>query len=437
MDFQVIVSGVPVSDEDGEKVQVAFTSKPRAFWIRKGQDNWQRNNDQDLRMFLKACNVSPSKSKEETISEMEQALLHITRNNRVDFALNLAGYKEGRLESDGHVILITRGTTPLPGTTGDWTHLKNYVRQLLGEEGFEYQMSWWKWARRSFAASATLPGQAMIYVGASGIGKSFLQKITTQLLGGRAGDPFRYMTNRSSFNSDLFTCQHLVIEDQFADSGGKGRREFGARLKELVVNQVVSCHAKGADALTLRPKWRLSMSMNDEREHLEVLPPFDQSLLDKIMLFQCQPPEFPFDLSSDEGWKLWDEAVTKELPALAQAVDDWEIPARLRSARYGVKSWHDPVLLSQEEESSVENQFLDVLVFDLKTIEDGEFWQGSSNDLERVLLGASMPSINTTRRLLSWKNATGTYLGRLASKHPDVVTCRKRKGINQWRIQLK
>ena len=117
------------------------------------------------------------------------------------------------------------------------------------------------------------------------------------MLGGRAAKPTEYMSGRTPFNADLFAAEHLMIEDEYGSTDLRTRREFGARIKDITVNDVQSCHAKNRwQAISLRPFWRLSISLNDEPENLMVLPPVDESLSDKLMLLdrritlkcQCQ-----------------------------------------------------------------------------------------------------------------------------------------------------
>lgn len=443
MDFQVTVAALPVMTAAKVPLQVAFTHKPMVYWCRykhpkSGKLGWWQLGETQMRIKLKSCKLNSVCAKGDDLSEVDQALLWIMERNRVDYAIDLAGYPEGWLDCDGRDLLVTQSCVPLPAVDGDWPHIEKYLKELLGATVFEYQMAWWQWARKSIRLSdSMLPGQVMVYIGESGAGKSFLQKMTTRLLGGHHSNPFNYMSGKSSFNADLFLAEHLVIEDQFADTGGKGRREFGAKLKEMAVNQVVSCHGKGADAITLKPKWRVSMSMNDEKENLQVLPQLDASILDKIMLISCSMPEFPVDLATEDGWAKWDKLVTSELPALAHAIDTFEIPKCIKSARYGVKAWHDKDIIDSEGESSVEQRFYDILMFDLPTIDtEVDEWKGKSTDLERLLLGAAMPSVNQTRKILAWQGALGTYLGRLAKQYPTQFTRRRVRGNNIWEIKL-
>jgi hypothetical protein len=156
------------------------------------------------------------------------------------------------------------------------------------------------------------------------------------------------------------------------------------------------------------------------------------------MLIQCHQPRLPVDLSDTSQWSAWDKIVADELPALAFAIDNFEVPKAIITARYGVKAWHDPKLVEMEREAGVEQQLLDIIINDLPSVFIGDAeWTGTSVELERILLGGSMPSISQSRKLLSWSGACGTYLGRMSKTHPTRLTRRRVKGVTQWRINLK
>src|SRR5258708_40122450 len=122
------------------------------------------------------------------------------------------------------------------------------------------------------------------------------------------------MAGLTHFNKDLFAAEHLMIEDEVASTAIKHRRHFATRIKDFTVNEVQSCHAKGRDAISLRPFWRLTISLNDEPENLLILPPIDESLEDKIMLLKVRNFRMPLPtvtLENREG--LWN-ALIAELP---------------------------------------------------------------------------------------------------------------------------
>lgn len=424
----IIIDGTPIFN-------AAYATENDTYWI-DGGDNFKPFQEKNVRLRLRAEGLSKQIPEGEDLSPVERAMLSIQQERHVDHAGPLAGWPSGVLHIANKRILVTQPTTPLAAEDVPWPHLKKYLTQLLGEKPLPYHIGWWKWARMNLMGEHVLPGQCPIYVGKAGVGKSFLQRISTLLLGNTSSSPWGYMNGETPFNSELFYAAHLVIEDRASDRTIKSRRLFGATIKELTVNHVQRCHPKNKQAIILWPKWRLSISLNDENENLNVLPPLDDSIIDKIMLFRCQMPEFPCDLGTKEGWEKWDRIVESELPGLAHYIDTFEFGS-YAAPRFGVKSWLDPVLLNQEEESAPENVLLECIRHDLPlAIDNKSVWSGKATDLERKLLGGQMPSRDQSRRVLSWPGACGTYLGRLDKKFEKGITKKTIRGINRWTINL-
>jgi hypothetical protein len=252
-------------------------------------------------------------------------------------------------------------------------------------------------------------------------GKSLLQNLITEMLGGRAAKPYRYMSGKTTFNADLFGAEHLMVEDECGSTDLRPRREFGTRIKDFTVNEVQSCHAKGREALSLRPFWRVSISLNDEPENLMILPPIDESLSDKLMLLRTHRGDMPMPTDSNEGRSAFWAALIAELPAFIGSLLRWQIPNELRSQRFGIATFQHPHLLDAIDDLSPELRLLSLI--------DGVIFAGASaaagpmvltaEGIESRLLNSQMSY--EARRLFSWNNACGTYLGRLAKKQPKRV----------------
>jgi hypothetical protein len=77
--------------------------------------------------------------------------------------------------------------------------------------------------------------------------------------------------------------------------------EFSAKnLKQFTANEGVQHHAKNRQAMTLKPFWRVSISCNGEPESLMILPPIDESLSDKVIIFQAKKKPMPMPTQTDE-----------------------------------------------------------------------------------------------------------------------------------------
>ena len=424
----VIIDGIPV-------FPCVFQAEPEAYFVQEG-DNWIKYSEKNLRLRLRESGLSNRVAPGADVSQVENALIRIQQSRRVHYAQPLAGWKSGLLHFGRASVCVTESTRPTIAEDVPWPNLEKYLTQLLGKKALPHQIGWWQWGRKSLFGNQVLPGQCPVYVGPAGCGKSLLQSLSTKLFGGRSTSAYSYMVG-NDFNSELFESEHLVIEDQFHDKGSK-KYQFAAKLKELTVNHVQRCHKKNCPAFTTTPKWRVSMSMNGDGMGLQVLPEFDESLLDKLMLFVCDYPTFPTDLGTTDGWKEWERIMDAELPGLAYHIDNYDL-GDLAMKRYGVKPWHDKSLIQESGETTKEAVFRECIVHDLPLAmdEDQTVWEGTALQLERILRGDNMPSKRLIEKTLTWSTACGILLAKIASQYPEAVDIKMgHRKTKNYRIDL-
>ena len=278
------------------------------------------------------------------------------------------------------------------------------------------------------------PGQALALCGPHNCGKSLIQQIITVILGDRSAKPYDYMVDSTNFNSEMFKAEHLCIEDEAASTDIRARRAFGAQIKQITACDTQRCHKKHCEAITLSPFWRLSISINDEPENLMVLPPIDDSIEDKLIILRST--SFPMPMpseTSEERAAFWAQLVA-EVPAFLDYLVNWKIPQKLRSQRYGITHWHHPDLLSEIDSFAPEYRLFTIIDKVLFGEELSTTWAGSAEDLQ-VKLTTNNDYAYDARKLLSWSNAAGTYLARLAKKHPDRFSSVRTRKSRIWTIE--
>lgn len=414
-----------------------YDNATRSYWTRNARGVYAPLSEGQLKRHLKAAGIRVKPAEGEAMSEADKELLRLQHTCDVDYAGPLAGYDRGLYsEPDGRRVLVTEGPdVPVP-VDGDWPTIRSVVLGLLADDRYQQSdvfISWLAIAYKTLRARMRLPGHALVLAGPAGIGKSLLQSIITEVLGGRSAKPYQYMAGMTPFNAHLFGAEHLVVEDEASSGETRSRRSFGAAIKGVTVCETQSCHAKGRTPLMLRPFWRLSISVNDEPEDMMVLPPMDSALEDKIIMLRCTHPARPPDTQTAEGRAAFWGAIKSEVPALCATLAAWTVPDHLTAARFGLTAWKHPDLLEALGALSPEENLLR-LVDDEILLSAGE-WGGSATDLENRLTSSDSACSHAARRVLTWPSACGVYLARLARRYPSRVRLSRRHGgAKLWTI---
>jgi hypothetical protein len=374
----------------------------------------------------------------ERLTPIEFICLDVQRTKWLAYAAPLAGYDRGRYDFNGEPVLVTKAPQRISPKPGDWPILAKVFENMFVDGDIDQRPHVWGWLKVAIEAlrvHSIRPGQALVLAGEAGSGKSLFQDLITEMLGGRSAKPFRYMSGATSFNSELFQAEHLIIEDEVSSFYTSKRVEFGAKIKEITVNLTHSCHAKHKGAVQLKPLWRLSISLNDEPEHLQILPPIDDSIADKLMLLHVYKRPMPMPTRTPDERAEFRRTLSSELPAFVSWLLSYEIPRDLWNERYGVQTFHHPDVLEDVENLGPEMRLLEYLRMFLPYPGDskegpGGPWEGTAAELSsalQVMYGQDIRSI------LSWNGAAGTYISRLARKFPAKIrpqrTSRERKWI--------
>lgn len=421
-----------------------FDPGKNVYLVHDSRGQWLPLTEASYKRKLIDCGLSRRVEDGERLSSIDKTILEVQTTRNIDFAGPLAGYRVGLQEFGSLRVLVTSSPRIIEPVAGEWPTLKALIEGLLGErdgEQLPYFYGWLKIAYEALRAGAIRPGQAMAFCGPHNCGKSLLQNLITEILGGRSAKPYQAMTGGTGFNKDLFGAEHLMVEDESASTDIRARRNFGAQIKNVTVAEGQRLHAKHKDALVLRPFWRLTISLNDEEENLMVLPPMDDSIPDKVMLLRARRRGMPMPTGTVEQRQAFWGTLVSELPAFLHFLTMYEIPAELRCERFGVRHYHHPDLVQALDSSAPEIRLLALI-----DANEGHLWQmlekyGSDGDLlttaeelESVMTSPGFLCAHEARRLFSWNNACGTYLGRLAKKYPDRVRGSRTATDRRWRL---
>jgi hypothetical protein len=394
-----------------------------------------------FKRHLRAAGISPRAQDGDLLSPIDKHILETQHERDISYSGRLCGRPAGFYEEGGTRFLVTSGLdlpTPAPGP---FPTIKAIIHGLLGNNETHGQtqintfLGWLQVGQIALRARRIQAAQAMALAGPPGCGKSLLQAIITTLFGGRQAKPHRYMTGATEFNSDHFEAEHLILEDEFMGSRISDRLKLGASIKNICVSsRSQSCHRKGRPAVNLPAWWRLSISLNDDPEALLVLPPLDEHLADKIILLKCHAFTFPMPMDSGEAQERMIDECRREAPGfLHWLLNTFKLPESLvDDRRYGVASWKHPDLVEALNCLSPEASLLALADAVLWTSGAKE-WRGTADELERLLMD-DHETAGTARKLLEWRAAAGTYLGRLSTRPEPRVTDARKNNRREWII---
>jgi len=424
-------------ESDPQVGPIYFDTRTATYWLQIPSGRYLNLAGSDVKLHLQNSGMFVNEPGRHEMKNGDTALIRSQIDRCIDYAGPLAGWPVGPFTAAGGAkILVTQEARPLPAVEGDCPALEKYTGELLGAEQSQFALLWLKFARESAIRRDFRQRQLLALCGPSGCGKSLFQQIVTELLGGRVASPYRYMTGQTNFNADLCEAEHWCIEDEAASVDIRTRRAFGQAIKQACVNSLVSLHAKGRKAITVNVYKSITVTLNSEAENLLIMPPMDESIMDKIMLLKCEPvsqgPGQTITGNRERDWKKF----KAELPAFAQKIDAMDCPKDYRSVRYGVKHYHHPELYERLCDMSQETRLLEFIEqFICEPSDECEpfAFRKSATDLE-IRLKSTVAGF-AVDRLLHFPNACGTYLGRLSNRLPDRFKSVKLHGKTVWQIQ--
>jgi len=334
------------------------------FQMRDRGEDWLIVPENKLELALMRRGVPDFCVDGEPISRLSQAVMHTMEHRMLHGAMDgLAGYTAGvHTVKEGNRLLVRRGPRLLEPVKGEWPVIQAFIEGLLAfepetetphlEKGRMVQVmvfNWWM-ARAVenlyCSPDVWLNSQILILAGPQGCGKSRLQHfVITPLLGGRSGDPQRYLFGGTEFNSDWMGKEHLLIEDPKPSMKMLDRLQLAQMLKGLAVNDDSSYHKKSKDAMGVSPQFVVTMSLNDDPDSMRIAPPLTPDFEDKVMLMHIQKRPLPLPTRTGQERLAFQKAIRDELPAyLWYLLNDCVVPEAWQSERFGVRHYHEPNL---------------------------------------------------------------------------------------------
>ena len=343
---------------------------------------------------LRQAGFNTRQKRGKQLSEVEDALLLIQNQNRIDEIAPVVFSDRRIVNYSGCRILNSARNFPVqPEADGDpknWPFLYKWLHQLFEDGGKHSSLDFFfAWLKRFYDATLNHnfeQGQALLLVGATGRGKSLLSnRVIGQLVGGFA-DASDYISGQTKFNKDLGRVAAWVIDDTTSAASFQDQRKATELLKRAVANPRIEYQAKYADSLSVPWAGRVIMSLNMDANSLSVIPSLDSSNRDKIMAIKVRDKatkNFPSN-------SVLETTIEKELPYLARFLLDWKIPKDIQgNGRFGVAGYIDPSIAEAAYDNSHRSAIAELVEFFVKRCremnEDMSTWKGTLTEFQVVL----------------------------------------------------
>jgi hypothetical protein len=402
----------------------------------------------DIRMRFRALGLSDEKhiiTKEQgLIRETDWPLLAAQNHRMIDFAGAIAGRRVGtHRDSVGRLFLVTEEAS------GVWEPVikdaapkffPSFVTELLPGDQADIFCFWLAHGLRAMREGSFAPGQAAFLAGEPKCGKSLLQLMVTEILGGRAANPFEYLMGEK-FNKDLAVAEHWMVEDPGTSTDIRTRRLFGEKIKEATVNRDIRVNGKGKDAGLIQTFRRVTISINKEQEALAVCPPMVEGVKDKIMLFMCDRAAASLDTFRDKNGTVDRAALWTAFMGELHAIRSWllkkyrTIPRAMGDDRMGIRYFHHPEFLAALSEMTYESRFLELI---------DELYFGDEPDnvpapQEKKASAFLKELLEHNRfeveKVVRSPGQSGAHFAKLAKSHPQRISSRVLNGHTLWTVK--
>ena len=346
---------------------------------------------EQLLLELRQAGFSVRVRRGRAISEVDEALLSISNNNRIDDIAPVVFSSDRIVSYNGSRILNCSNLVPVdPDSDGDpakWPFIHQWLNQLFVDSSenpaLDYFYSWMQRFYTAVLERIPLQGQALLLVGPTGRGKSLLSnKIISGLVGGFS-DASDYLSGQTKFNKDLGRVASWVIDDTTSAASFQDQRRATELLKRAVANPRVEYMAKYADAMSLPWTGRVTLSLNMDANSLSVIPSLDTSNRDKLMAL----------LISTKSTKSFppnsqlEATIEQELPHFGKFLLDWKIPKPIEDVgRFGVKSFIDLTIADAAYDNSSRSSIAELVEFFCKRCReiapDEAKWKGTLTEFQ-------------------------------------------------------
>lgn len=362
--------------------------------------------------------------------DLARAVREAVKNRELDGGVQwhgaIAGHRQGlATDSNNLPILITSEAKIPQPSTGEAPTITEIISGAFADPtATTVFMSWLSGRYRAVRGHVHIPSPMLVLAGEINSGKSLLAWIIAETLGGRTANPYAAWSGGMLWNDDLVGAETMLVDDCIGSTDIRSRRNFGAAFKEAIYPHVIQLRKRNHSSIAVRPVWAVVVCCNDTPESLQIIPPLDNDLADKVALLHVIGVKLPVDTSTPEGRAELQALIRSELPAFAQQLMDWQTPEELHDSRSGIKAWRDPILTDAVDAHSPQRRLEDLLEAALTHM---GLWGDlprdmTAADIQGRLEDSQSPVRDQARQLCTWHGAMGSALAKLARSGSDYVT---------------
>ena len=266
--------------------------------------------------------------------------------------------EKGIHEFNGELHLVENTPAQVSPCQGNWSNIQHLIETTMPEKDWQWLFSRLQLDLKGFMArDMQSKGHAMFIIGQKLCGKSTIAMIIQRLLGGKSASVSDYIMQKR-FNREMLMYPFWIIDDTLNRTNGVGTQTCHEKFKELIklstVQESPVFEKKFGDVVTMNNGLfrRLVITLNNEKEILELLPDNSDDISDKYSLLSC---EHSFQSEDFDRQLLW-----QELPAFAWfLLNEWQRPTWIEhDVRLGIKAYHNPDIQKMIFAASSENDLL-------------------------------------------------------------------------------
>jgi hypothetical protein len=320
-------------------------------FYRKVNGNFLPDPKEIIQLHLKvAGGLSSITPRNQLYSEIDEALQHITTNQRVVAAHHfphnhnpIVRFPEGPCVNLSSIRCHPMDEHPVEWGQG-FPFIANWLDKFFPcKFSKELWLSWLHWFYSTSYDGNPKKGQALFIAGEGDVGKTLMShRLISPMVGGHA-EIANYLLGKDQFNSKMFRFALGTVDDNEAVADVRTHLRYTSAVKRLIANQKISIRQMYAEAIDVPYLGRIVVTMNRDPESMTMIPAVDMSNQDKMIILRTSDKTVDFPLNVEQ-------IIASELSSFCRYVYDWQIPKNCTgTARYHVRSWIDPILVPDVE----------------------------------------------------------------------------------------